>query len=136
MTPDEMKKALEHDAAIKAAKATEAKAPAAPAETQQHVPIKLVIQEMEDKQVLLAKSTAMGLVEIARRFTDLALSTGKQRIIVDKKTGKQEIEQDPPRAGVAESCLKVVGLALDLARTADALGDRPLARKDDGKKAI
>jgi hypothetical protein len=134
-----MKKALEHDQAIKASMA-ESKAESKQSarveqhEQQQAVPIKLVIQELEDKQVLLAKSVTLGLVDLARQFTEQARSTGKQKIVMDKKTGKQSIEQDAPRSGVAEACLKVVGLALDLARTADAIGDRPLARKADVAK--
>lgn len=128
MTQEEMKEALEHDQAIKAAKPADPQVEPSPQVRQQAVPLQIILDEIEKKQTLLAKTVAMGLVDLARQFTEAAANTDRRKVVVDKKTGEQRIESEGSRPGAAEACLEIVQVALDLARKADALGDRPLAR--------
>jgi len=132
MEPEEMNKALEHDAARKEAEAAAQKGNGKDSplkEDPRYVPIQVVVQQMEDKQALLSKSAALGLIDLACKFTELARSQSSGTMVRIDRKGEKHEEPVTPKPGVAEACLRVVEMALGQAHVADALGDRPLARK-------
>jgi hypothetical protein len=113
MDETSLKEALAHDQAQKA--------------TQTPIDLRAVAKQLDDKLAVVAKTTALGLLDVARTFTALALQPTDSRIVT-AADGKQRVEEKPPKAEISEKCLVVARSALELARLADILGDRPVGR--------
>jgi hypothetical protein len=131
MNEEQLKEALDHDAAIKAgnggAKAPEAVDPdeaifANPAAAAK------VTGQIETRNSVLAKDLVTSFMQVAREFSGLALMTGKPNIQKDKK-GEHVVHYDPPKPDAALKCLDAALRAMELARMADALGDRAIFRQ-------
>jgi len=126
----DLKKALEHDQAAKQAVPT-----LVPQEvTQTPVSIMSIGKQLDDKLAVMAKTVALGFLDVARSCQSLGLALVDQKIITDPKTGNQSIDGKPPRPDVAEKWMGIAVIAIDLAHKADVLGDRPIARREPAKE--
>jgi hypothetical protein len=127
MDEAQLKEALEHDEARKAQESPASPLPDGPPVAAEMIPLAVALRQLEDKQVFLAKSAAVGFLEAAEIFRQLALAPSETRPFTTKE-GKQMVETKPPKPDVADRFMGLSKRALDLAREADLLGDRVVAR--------
>lgn len=127
MDEEELKQALDHDAAIKGANggidvvADDAQADET---TQSPVPAALLLDGLELKNAALAKSVTMSYTNVAQQCAGLILDALNPGVVVDGK--------DPPsldqRIAQVELLMNVAKQALHLADEADVLGDKAVVR--------
>lgn len=122
MEADALNEALKHDQAIKTG---DAETPPTMVRDVEISPAVLV-QHLDQKQMLLAKTVAAVLIDTARTLVHVGM-TGHQKIIREKD-GKQRVEEEAPKAETVQRYLEAAKTALELAHQADTLADKVQVR--------
>lgn len=123
MDQNEMKEALEHDAAQKAAAAGNGN----PGEQMVEIPADTLFMQLDVKLGMMGKSVTLGLLDVARTFQHLAHVEANTEVDLEGDLKGKEPKKPQPEKAIGY--LKVVEKALELASRADAIGDRGIARK-------
>ena len=121
MEGEDLKQALKHDEAIKGHDVI-------PPEVMQ-TPVSIVTlgKQLDEKLAVLSKTVSLGFVDAARTCMMLAMQPVDSRVVT-AADGSKRVDDKPPRPEAAEKWMNIAATAIDLARQADSLGDRPLAR--------
>lgn len=127
MEGEQLKQALQHDEAIKGTLGLAAPQPAAAQPADVAISPAVLIQQLDQKQALLAKTLAAMMLDTARTLMHVSMSS-KQKMTMGKD-GKHQIEQDPPKAEAVLRYLEAAKMAMEMAHSADTLADKVLVRE-------